>query len=59
MEEQREEEKMDARERMEMRHTVTVGMSWHEISKQKALENLWREMKLIGLTIKNEHKKVK
>ena len=50
MEEQREEEKMDARERMEMRH---------EISKQKALENLWREMKLIGLTIKNEYKKVK
>ena len=50
---------MDAREKMKMRHTVTVGMSWQEISKQKALENLWREMKFIGLTDKNEHKKVK
>ena len=59
MEEQREEEKMDAREKMKMRHTVTVGMSWYEISKQKALENLWREMKLIGLTVKKEYKKVK
>ena len=49
---------MDAREKMKMRHTVTVGMSWQEISKQKALESLWREMKLLGLTVKNEHKKV-
>ena len=39
MEEQKEEEKMDASERVKMRHTVTVGMSWFEISKQKALEN--------------------
>ena len=34
---------MDAREKMKMRHTVTVGMSWQEISKQKALESLWKE----------------
>ena len=45
---------MDAREKMKMRHTVTAGMSGQEISKQKALESLWREMKLIGLTVKNE-----
>ena len=49
---------MDAREKMKMRHTVTVGMSWQEISKQKTVESLWREMKFIGLTDKNEHKKV-
>ena len=30
---------MDASERVKMRHTVTVGKSWFEISKQKALEN--------------------
>ena len=40
MEEQREEENMDASDKMKLRHTVTVGVSWLEISKQKALENL-------------------
>ena len=54
MEEQKEEEKMDASERVKMRHTVTVGMSWFEISKQKALENLQRAMKMKRLTVKNE-----
>ena len=38
--------------KLKMRHTVTVGMSWLEISKQKVLVNLWREMKVIGLTVK-------
>ena len=52
MEEQKEEEKMDAREKLKMRHTVTVGMSWLEISKQTVLVNLWKEIKVIELTVK-------
>ena len=43
---------MDAREKLKMRHTVTVGRSWFEISKQKVLVNSWKEMKVIGLTVK-------
>ena len=50
MEEQREEEKMVVGGKLKMRHRVTVGMSWLEISKQKVLVNVWKEMKLIGLT---------
>ena len=34
---------MDVRQEMKMRHTVTVGMSCLEISKQKVFEIEWNE----------------
>ena len=43
-----------ASETMKMRHTVTVKMSRLEISKQQVLECSWREIRLTGLTVKNE-----
>ena len=43
---------MDAREKLKMRHTVTVGMSWFRNQQTKGISKFRREMKVIGLTVK-------